>query len=970
MKSVFLTFAVLFFLVPFTAAQTCETPKIVANAKTDNFFTPEQEMILGELTLQRLVSEFRPLRDQKLLSYVETIGNRLIKHLPDIGIRYQFHIIDYPEANAFNIPGGHVFLSRKLIAFSNSEDEVASVIAHELGHAVVRHGAQDMSTSMRKVLNISSVGDRKDIIEKYNLLIENARTKRAPSRRGHEGEQQLEADKLGFYAMVAAGYDPNASFTFFDRLTESEGKTGSWFSDLFGNTRPEQKRLRELADATQKLPQECRDGRSATATDQFLRWQADVVFFRDAARKEDVPGLMWKKELEPKLRSDVRQIEFSTDGKYLVVADDYSVTVLEREGLKVLRQIPVNDVSHVYLTAGDTQLVLTTDGLRFERWDIASGDVLEVRELVLRRDCWEHSLSPDGNYLACVDLDTNLNVIETKTGKRVWEKKKFYDLSIFEYIVWIGSGDDSEDGFFRIGFTPDSKNVVFSRSNKFRFRFRIDGMTVDQSDNTAVGVDLRALKQIDLGGSLKKIAAQPYAFIADNRIVGSTDGKLESGGVFSFPDGKRIEKLTFGGENITPTADPNYVVVKPLADGSAGIYDIARNAVVVALKKDDLAIWKDMVAFESVSGKVVVRKVSYDESKKGLDGKDVASVDLPAGRVSEVDTAEVSDDFGWVALSSESRGGIWNLKTGERKVFTRGFRSGVVDNSGRAVASFPGLDGTKHSLALLDATTGQGTPVRELPEYGVRQYGRFLLQRTSLKDDKSDNSKSPIPLSEEEKANLRLRSDVKIEIHDWLANKVIWSREFKGAVPRLSFDPYSGRVLFFWRLSTDEGKARLKENVALKAKAESLEDKTGDYLIDVIDSFEGRLVGNLLLETGKGSFSIRYGQSERDWLVVNDSQDRVLVYSLSDGTLRHRFFGSHAAVNPMKNQLVVENVPGELALYSLDTGDKIADFVVGGGVSFSRFSLDGNRLFIFSDQQVGFAIDLTKVKAAPKQVIF
>jgi hypothetical protein len=330
----------------------------------------------------------------------------------------------------------------------------------------------------------------------------------------------------------------------------------------------------------------------------------------------------------------------------------------------------------------------------------------------------------------------------------------------------------------------------------------------------------------------------------------------------------------------------------------------------------------------------------------------------------------VSDDFGWVALSSESRGGVWSLKTGERKVFTRGFRSGVVDNSGRAVASFPGFDGAKHSLALLDATTGQGTPIRELSEYGVRQYGRFLLQRTSLKADKSDDSSSQIPLTEEEKANLRLRSDVKIEIHDWLANKVIWSRDFKGPVPRLSFDPYSGRLLIIWQLSSEIGKARLKESDALKAKAESLDNKTGDYLIDVIDSFEGRMVGNLLLETGKGSFAIRSGQSERDWLVVNDSQDRVLVYSLANGTLRHRFFGSHAAVNPTKNQLVVENVPGELALYSLDTGDKIADFVVGGDVSFSRFSLDGNRLFIFSDQQVGYSIDLTKVKPAEKQVIF
>ncbi|HBE82090.1 MAG TPA: hypothetical protein DDW24_04830, partial [Blastocatellia bacterium] len=217
MKSVVL-FLVVVLSVSFAFGQTCDPPQIVANARTDNIFTPEQEMVLGELTLQRLSTEFRPIRDPQLLAYVESIGAKLLEKFPNTGLKYTFHIIEYPEANAFNIPGGHVFLTRKLIGFVTSEDELASVIAHELGHAAVRHGAQDISSAMKRVLGISTLGDRKDIVDKYNRLIENARTKRAPARRGHENEQQLEADKLGFFAMVAAGYDPNASFTFFDRL--------------------------------------------------------------------------------------------------------------------------------------------------------------------------------------------------------------------------------------------------------------------------------------------------------------------------------------------------------------------------------------------------------------------------------------------------------------------------------------------------------------------------------------------------------------------------------------------------------------------------------------------------------------------------------------------------------------------------------------------------------------------------------
>ena len=212
--------------------------------------------------------------------------------------------MDIPEANAFNLPGGHVAISRKLVAFVNSEDELAGVIGHELGHAVVRHGAQDMSDALRKILNVNSLGDRRDVAEKYNLLIERARTRRYSRGRGHEDAQQLEADQVGVYALVAAGYDPNALNTFFERLTETKAK-GGWFSNLFGNSSPEQKRLREMAKAAEQMPAPCRERAAARQTDEFLKWQAEVVSYREAGRKEELPGLVWKKELAPKLRSDV-----------------------------------------------------------------------------------------------------------------------------------------------------------------------------------------------------------------------------------------------------------------------------------------------------------------------------------------------------------------------------------------------------------------------------------------------------------------------------------------------------------------------------------------------------------------------------------------------------------------------------------------------------------------------------------------
>jgi predicted Zn-dependent protease len=86
------------------SAQDCNPPAITANSQNYNIFTPEQEMILGDLNYQRMAGETRYVQDEKLLAYVREIGARLIRHMPQTGLKFQFFIIDIPEANAFNTP--------------------------------------------------------------------------------------------------------------------------------------------------------------------------------------------------------------------------------------------------------------------------------------------------------------------------------------------------------------------------------------------------------------------------------------------------------------------------------------------------------------------------------------------------------------------------------------------------------------------------------------------------------------------------------------------------------------------------------------------------------------------------------------------------------------------------------------------------------------------------------------------------
>lgn len=946
--------------------QECSPPQITGSAKSANIFSPEQEMILGELTYQNLAREMRFVRDPQLVAHVNAIGAKLIKHLPPTGLKFQFFIVDIPDANAFNVAGGYVFVSRKLIALTTNEDELAGVIGHELGHAVARHGATDFSVLLKKILNVTAVRDRKDIADKYNLIIERWRTKRI-NVGAEEDSEQAEADRIAVFAIVAAGYDPEAVAAFFARLVEATPGSGGWFSDIFGRAKPEEKRLRDIIKTTQRLPAACRDNPKATASQDFLTWQADVVSYRYAELKEELPGLLWKKELSPKLRSDVSHFAFSNDGRFILAQDDFAVTIIQREPLAVLFQIPVDDAHPASFTPDNEFVVFGTRNLRFEKWSIADRKPVQMRELVLRDECWEHGFSPDGNYLVCFDYRLNLNVLETSSGKRIWQKKDFYRLTFFEFMFWNERDSASEyDKFFHIQFAPDSGTLLVARTNKFRFKFTIDMMTADSTDDTLLALDLKALKPVSVGGDLKKILQRPFVFLDNGRILGMA-GKLEDSGVFSFPAGKRLEKFPLGGSFLATTANPNYVIVKPLGNAKMGVFDLQRKLMVAGSDKEDAALWDKFLVFESSNGEVRLSQFTHDESEKKLAMQPVGYVEIPAAPLGELAIAETSGNLQWLAASSRTRGAVWNLASGERKMFVRGFRGALMANNGDTLADFEKYDEARRSLVLLNPGTNDIRPFAEVPDHGFHQYGRFILLRKSMKeaDKPKEKKEGPHKTREEEEAEAeqKLEKEVRFELRNVMDGKVVFSREFPKEAPKFFFDSYSGRLILYWTLGSDVGKARLKEDSVLAARAKELGNKDDDYLVEIVDCFSARTIGTVLLETGKGSFSIETGFSDGNWLLLRDSENRILAYSIADGVLRHRFFGTNAAINATKGLIVVENYEGELTFYSLATGDPQSRVNISSKAVFLRFSPEGNSLIALSSKQVVYAFDAAKLVA-------
>ena len=394
-----------------------------------------------------------------------------------------------------------------------------------------------------------------------------------------------------------------------------------------------------------------------------------------------------------------------------------------------------------------------------------------------------------------------------------------------------------------------------------------------------------------------------------------------------------------------------------------GFFDLSRNAVVSGLNNRDATIWNDLMFYEASSGKVVISQVKYDESTKVLRSTVQQTIDIPVGPLGRIYAAELSDNQQWLALSSRTRGAIWDLQSGERKMHLRGFRGAILSDAGRGLGEFPKQEPVNHSLVLLDPKVNVTEPFREIPDKGARMYGRFVLIRQRLKDSKKKENEKPSNMSSQtESDESGLRREVRFELRDAVDDKVVWSREFPKEAPGFFFDAYSGRLIFYWDLGSEVGKSKLKDDAALAQRARQMGNKDDDYLIEVVDSFAAKTVANLLLETGNGSIEVKNAYSEGDWLVVHDSNNRVLAYSLKDGDLRHRFFGTRAVVSPAGNQILVENYPGEFVFYDLVTGSAKKRLVFGSPSAFARFSLNGKKLLVLTTAQTAYAFDVNKLQ--------
>ena len=201
----------------------------------------EKDREIGRETAKQVEADMGIYQDTDRTKYLNLVGERLVKVNPDQTFEYRFAIVDQYEPNAFAVPGGYIYISRGLLALTNSEDELAGVVGHEIIHVSRRHSARQMAKARVPTLFALPGAIVGGVINENlgNLLMAPAAMIGGAYLASHSRQDEFESDQLGQQLSAAAGYDPAALGPILARLEAfSDAYTGQQRIPGFFDTHP------------------------------------------------------------------------------------------------------------------------------------------------------------------------------------------------------------------------------------------------------------------------------------------------------------------------------------------------------------------------------------------------------------------------------------------------------------------------------------------------------------------------------------------------------------------------------------------------------------------------------------------------------------------------------------------------------------------------------------------------------------
>lgn len=180
----------------------------------------QQAKQMGDEAWEQIKDEIPASKDSEAQARVRRIGEKVAAASGATGIDWQFELFEDETPNAFALPGGHIGVNTGLLKIAKTDDQLAAVLAHEVGHVVARHPSEQMSQSaaIQTALQTAGVGD-----EAVGQLVQMAT---GVGQLSFSRTAESEADRIGLQYMARAGYNPEAAIALWQNMEAATAQQG------------------------------------------------------------------------------------------------------------------------------------------------------------------------------------------------------------------------------------------------------------------------------------------------------------------------------------------------------------------------------------------------------------------------------------------------------------------------------------------------------------------------------------------------------------------------------------------------------------------------------------------------------------------------------------------------------------------------------------------------------------------------
>ncbi|MGQ9462112.1 MAG: M48 family metalloprotease [Candidatus Fervidibacter sp.] len=192
----------------------------------------EIEKLLGTLAQTFWELGFERSEDPILVELTETVGRKVAEVSPRKDTPIKFRVLNVGEMNAVALPNGRIYVFRGMLETTDTEDELAAVLAHEVGHVAGRHSLKQFRVS----LGINLLADLLNLNKRSRTIQSLAGIAATLYELGYSRQHERDADSYAFRLALLAGYDPQGSVALFDKFVKGEGKPARWL--IYLSTHP------------------------------------------------------------------------------------------------------------------------------------------------------------------------------------------------------------------------------------------------------------------------------------------------------------------------------------------------------------------------------------------------------------------------------------------------------------------------------------------------------------------------------------------------------------------------------------------------------------------------------------------------------------------------------------------------------------------------------------------------------------